>query len=176
MELKITCLKNVEQGVIEMKPDIIISILDPGLKYPCIISQNLRSHLVFRLWDEEDNQQNRTTIIRMLRTIQAAVEDASERRSKILIHCNAGASRSTAVTLYLFRLIYEDDELTPFQKLLKITNKPWPNRDIVQIADECQPSLPPLLPELDEYRHQYSKRIDHYRRLNRKRGIHRVPV
>ncbi len=58
-------------------------------------------------------------------------------------------------------------------ELLRITNKPWPNRRLVVLADELMARRGAMVAALDHYRDAHPTRIDAYRRLNDRRGLYR---
>jgi predicted protein tyrosine phosphatase len=65
----------------------------------------------------------------------------------------------------------QGQEQDAFADLLRITNKPWPNINVVKLADDLLARDGRLLAPLQAYRASFPRRIDAYRRLNRKRGI-----
>ena len=55
----------------------------------------------------------------------------------MLVHCHMGASRSTATALIALAVLHgPGNEARAFADLLTITNKPWPNYNIVAMADD----------------------------------------
>ncbi len=60
-------------------------------------------------------------------------------------------------------------EAQAFESFLKIVNKPWPNRRIVEILDEHLGRRGALLAPLDALRSRHPKRIDAWHRYNLRR-------
>lgn len=82
---------------------------------------------------------------------------------RILVHCYAGASRSTATANMLLCAMNPDlGAERNFADLLKITNKPWPNRRIVEYAQTLFQQRygrdMDMLAPLDAYRAQHPNR------------------
>ena len=100
----------------------------------------------------------------MLAMIERALVAPSGR---LFIHCHAGASRSTA-TAYT-ALVRRDGVARAegsFAELLRLTNKPWPNRTIVGHADDLRGAGGRMLAVLDAYRHAHPRRLEAYIRLH----------
>jgi len=100
----------------------------------------------------------------MLAMIERALVAPSGR---LFIHCHAGASRSTA-TAYT-ALVRRDGVARAegsFAELLRLTNKPWPNRTIVGHADDLLGAGGRMLAVLDAYRHAHPRRLEAYIRLH----------
>jgi len=93
-------------------------------------------------------------------------------QDRILVHCHAGISRSTAFTYAMIaHRAGKGNEEASFQALLSIVNKPWPNRRIIEILDEHLGHGGKLLAPLDAMRARNPKRADSYERFNEKRGL-----
>src|SRR5262249_62072247 len=95
---------------------------------------------------------------------------------RLFIHCHGGVSRSTA-TAYaaLVRRHGAAQAEESFAALLRLTNKPWPNRTIVGHADAQLGAGGRMLAALDAYRREHPQRLDAYLRLHRRRAA-RDPV
>jgi hypothetical protein len=90
---------------------------------------------------------------------------------RLFIHCHAGASRSTATAyLTLVRQRGVSAAEDAFAELLRLTNKPWPNRTIVQLADDALGARGRLLAPLDAYRGAHPLRLEAYIRLHHLRA------
>jgi len=91
--------------------------------------------------------------------------------ARLLVHCHMGASRSTATALIALAVLYGNgNEGRAFDELLRITNKPWPNYNIVALADDYLKRNGLLIGQLRRYRTRYPRRLDAYLRLNLRRG------
>jgi predicted protein tyrosine phosphatase len=171
---RISCLKRVRDVSVDWNATHVVSLLDPDIqvedipKFPDGVE-----HRCFFFYDEDDSPDGSefgSHLESVLGYLHAGpLRDASNR---LVVHCHAGASRSPA----LFYIL-QCQELGPgreheaFGILLKATVKPWPNRQLVAVADEMLGRDGKMLGPLDAYRLQYPKRIEAYRRLNAKRGI-----
>ncbi len=103
--------------------------------------------------------------------IDELVNDLSLSSVRTIVHCHLGVSRSTAIAYVL--LARAHPELTTYQVfdiLLKVTNKPWPNRGIVSYFDVVGDYRGRLLAPLDRYRAAFPKRLEVYRRYNKITG------
>jgi hypothetical protein len=107
----------------------------------------------------------------MLQLIDRAAACAAAAASRLFIHCHAGASRSTATAyLALARRRGPGRAAEAFAELLCLTNKPWPNRRIVALADELLAGGGRLLVPLDAYRASHPRRLEAYIRLHHRRA------
>ena len=96
----------------------------------------------------------------------------SDEAARLLVHCHAGASRSTAIAFVALAMQRDHgQEQDAFTELLRITNKPWPNINVVRFANSLLDRKGRLIAPLQAYRTAFPRRIEAYRRLNRKRGI-----
>ncbi len=97
---------------------------------------------------------------------------ADDRSSRILVHCHAGVSRSTAFAYGLIaHQLGAGREDEAFRALLTITRKPWPNRRIIEILDASLGREGRLLAPLDAMRARHPRRIDAWHRFNERRGL-----
>ena len=81
--------------------------------------------------------------------------------ARLLVHCHAGISRSTA-SAYIalardFGLDRADDA---FRALLRSPVNPWPNRRLVSLADDALGARGRLLAPLDAYRETNIERLE----------------
>jgi len=91
--------------------------------------------------------------------------------ARLLVHCHMGASRSTATALIALAVLRgQGNEGRAFDDLMRITNKPWPNYNLVALADDLLDRKGMLLGELRRYRERHPRRLDAYIRLNLRRG------
>jgi predicted protein tyrosine phosphatase len=91
--------------------------------------------------------------------------------TRLLVHCHMGASRSTATALISLAILHgQGNETRAFDDLMRITNKPWPNYNLVALADDLLDRKGVLIAELLRYRECHPRRLDAYMRLNLRRG------
>ena len=173
LTLKVGGLHTIDADLPSFRPTHLIGILDPAMPEPPAYAHEPESRdaLVMRFRDSEagvDGGPSESHVVAMLRFIERALVAPSGR---LLIHCHAGASRSTA-TAYL-ALIHRHGMAAAdaaFEELLKVTNKPWPNRRLVALADEWLDGNGRLLLPLDAYRDANPQRLRAYLRLHLRRG------
>jgi predicted protein tyrosine phosphatase len=84
-----------------------------------------------------------------------------------------GVSRSTA-TAYTALAIAAGPghEAAAFDRLLAVTNKPWPNGRVIALADAALARGGAMTAALEAYRAANQRRLHAYRRLNRRRGFY----
>lgn len=110
----------------------------------------------------------------VVRDLVVFLEAVGAPDARLLSHCHMGASRSTAAAFIALNLRHGPDaEGAAMDELLRITNKPWPNRRLVVLADELMARRGAMVAALDRYRDTCPRRIDAYRRLNDRRGLYR---
>ncbi|WLQ16507.1 protein tyrosine phosphatase [Hahella aquimaris] len=113
----------------------------------------VEAHHIIRLFDQERAEATYhfdAVISNALNTLQAILERSENR---LIIHCHAGVSRSTAIGYGALALIHgQGREEDAFNELLKITCKPWPNRRIVEVIDSALKRDGAMLTPLDAYR------------------------
>jgi predicted protein tyrosine phosphatase len=166
-------LHTIDRDVPEFRPTHMIGILDPAMPAPPAHDHaaDERESLVLRFRDSEvgdsDGGPDPSHVESALAVIDRALVMSYRAPARLLIHCHAGASRSTAtayLTLVRQRGIGHIDEA--FAELLRITNKPWPNRRIVAMADELLGVRGRMLAPLDRYRAVNPNRLEAYIRLH----------
>jgi predicted protein tyrosine phosphatase len=171
-KIKVSCLRDAAKTALQWKATHTISLIDPCLAdayIPCIRSGQ---HHVFRSYDQEDPTKTnhiRELVLDSMLAIETALCTIDAR---ILIHCHAGVSRSTAIALGAICLT--DRNMTAklaMQALLNLCEKPWPNRRIVEELDLVLSFQGTLLETLDYYRKQHPNRLKAYRVLNKRRGL-----
>jgi predicted protein tyrosine phosphatase len=171
--IKVGGLHTIDADLPVFQPTHLIGILDPAMPAPAAYDRHAadRDMLVLRFRDTEavrDNGPGPADVAAMLQLIERATARAP---SRLFIHCHAGASRSTA-TAYL-ALIHRHGiggAEAAFAELLRVTNKPWPNRRIVALADELLAGGGRLLLPLDAYRSANPRRLEAYIRLHWRRA------
>jgi predicted protein tyrosine phosphatase len=157
-KIKVTCLPRASSAAAEWQARMVVSLLDPDLPQSAHPKIEFCPHHIF-LFHDQERQDATGHFVDMLGPVLNLVAghlDSGEPR--LLIHCHAGVSRSTALAYGAISILLGPGrENEAFESLLDITRKPWPNRRVV----EC----------LDAMRAQFPQRIDHYRRFNRRRGL-----
>ena len=151
---------------------MVISLLDPDLPQSAHPAITDCRHHIFLLHDQE-RQDATGHFNEALQPILELVEDHLQGGDpRLLIHCHAGVSRSTALAYgAISMLLGAGLEKEAFENLLRITRKPWPNRRVVECLDEMLGRDGALLAPLDAMRAEFPMRIEHYRRFNRRRGL-----
>ncbi|MDA0261969.1 MAG: protein tyrosine phosphatase, partial [Proteobacteria bacterium] len=89
---------------------------------------------------------------------------------RLLTHCHAGASRSTAAA-YIALALRDGPgkELATFRELMVVTRKPWPSRMITAMADDLLSRRGAMLAPLEAYRAKHPHRLAAYVRLYQRR-------
>ena len=178
LTLKVGGLHTIAADLPSFRPTHLIGILDPAMPEPPAYAHEpaSRDALVMRFRDSEagaDDGPQADHVAAMLALIERALVAPSGR---LFIHCHGGVSRSTA-TAYtaLVRRNGAARAGESFAELLRLTNKPWPNRTIVRHADELLGAGGRMLAALDAYRSAHPQRLEAYLRLHRIRAA-RDPV
>jgi len=171
--IKVGGLHTIDADLPAFRPTHLIGILNPTMPAPGAYDRHAagRDMLLLRFHDTEaveDNGPGPADVGAMLQLIARATTKPA---SRLFIHCHAGASRSTA-TAYL-ALVHRhglDSVDAAFAELLRVTNKPWPNRRIVALADDLLGGGGRLLGPLDAYRASNPRRLEAYMRLHWQRA------
>lgn len=178
LTLRVGGLHTIAADLPSFRPTHLIGILDPTMPEPPAYGHEPegRAALVMRFRDSESGMADgpqEDHVAAMLELIERALAAPSGR---LFIHCHGGVSRSTA-TAYtaLVRRNGAARAEESFAELLRITNKPWPNRTIVRHADDLLAAGGRMLATLDAYRRAHPQRLDAYLRLHRIRAA-RDPV
>lgn len=165
-----TCLPRAAEVANGWGATHVVSLLDPELDDAHVPKIQNAEHIVARIRDQENPAATGhfpDVIESLFETVRPAVES---RHSRILVHCHAGVSRSTA---FAYAMIAHKagpgHEEEAFGAFLSIVNKPWPNRRIIEILDERWARDGALLRPLDAMRVQYPRRIEAWHRFNEKR-------
>jgi predicted protein tyrosine phosphatase len=167
---RVSCLPRAAEVAVQWHATHVISLLDPGIGDEHVPVIRGAEHVVARLRDQEnllDTGHFPDLVESLFETIRPAVESP---RSRILVHCHAGVSRSTA---FAYAMIAHRAgpglEEQAFGAFLSIVNKPWPNRRIIEILDERWGRDGALLKPLDAMRERYPGRIRAFDKFNIKR-------
>ena len=171
--LKVGGLHTIDADLPNFRPTHLIGILDPAMPEPPAYAHDpaSRDALVMRFHDSEAGAvagPQESDVAVMLAFIEQALAAPPGR---LFIHCHAGASRSTATAFTaLVRRNGVARTEDSFAELLRLTNKPWPNRAIVQHADKILGAGGRMVTALDAYRRAHPLRLDAYIRLHRLRA------
>lgn len=167
---RVGCLPRAREVAEEWRATHVVSLIDPELPDHLVPVIGRGEHIVARLRDQETaafTAHFPDVVVSLFETVRPAVELPD---SRILVHCHAGVSRSTAFAFCLMaHRAGAGQEAKAFDAFLKIVNKPWPNRRIVEIIDAHLGRGGALLQPLDALRAQYPKRIDAWHRYNLRR-------
>ncbi len=172
---RVSCLQKATDVAAQWQATHVISLLDPELGDHMVPTIRDAHHLVFRLRDQEDPSATAhfpDIVANIFENVRSASEDPA---SRLLVHCHAGISRSTAVA---YAMIAHNAgpgrEAEAFDALLAIVNKPWPNRRIIEILDEQWQRDGALLRPLDAMRALHPMRHAAWERYNEKRGLFKI--
>jgi predicted protein tyrosine phosphatase len=167
---RVSCLPKAAIVAEEWGATHVISLIDPAIGPEHVPEIRGAEHIVARLRDQETAEVTShfpEIIESLFETVRPAVESP---HSRILVHCHAGVSRSTA---FCYAMIAHRAgrgmENEAFGAFLSIVNKPWPNRRIIEVLDRKWERDGALLKPLDAMRERYPRRIMAWDRFNRKR-------
>ena len=175
MHIRVSCLARASEAVREFQASHVVSLLDPDMcdMLPAFDTSVERTALFFFDQERPDAAEPVADATGKLVEWVIRLRDASSYcEPRVLFHCHAGASRSPAAAYIALATWHRDaDEDELFDRLLSVTQKPWPNARMVMIADSLLGRSGRLIEPLNRYRERYPRRLDAYRRLNRRRGI-----
>ena len=170
--VRVTCLRDAAVVAGDWSATHVVSLLDPELAEEHVPRISGATHHIVRLRDQETALATGhfpETITAFFDLVLPAVE---QQDSRILVHCHAGVSRSTAFAYSIIAHRFgAGREAEAFEALLSIVNKPWPNRRIIEIFDANWRRKGRLLAPLDAMRERHPKRIDAWHRFNARRGM-----
>ena len=183
--LRVAGLHTLKQELERFHPTHVVSLVNPD--HPDAMFRPLidgrANHMVRRFYDVHRDDSYRLSQEAEGPTEEhvAAVVDflrdtlASESPVRLLTHCHAGASRSTA-TAYMALALRDGagQELATFRELMVVTCKPWPSRLMTSMADDLLERGGAMLAPLDEYRAEHPNRLAAYVRLYQRR-MHAMP-
>ncbi len=173
--IRVGGLHTIAADLESFAPTHLIGILDPQMPEPEAYAP-LRSRAdltLLRFLDRDRPEEGPAShhVVESLAAIDRALAAARTGPARLFIHCHAGASRSTATAyLALVRQHGPAAADAAFAELLAITNKPWPNRRIVALADAILAARGRLLAPLDAYRAAHPNRLEAYVRLHYRRA------
>lgn len=132
--MPITILDRFNAANIGHTFDYVISILDSK---DIEIKDFGNKHLIVYFQDTEFPTD--TEFSDMLNAIKIILSWAESNQitinDKLLVHCHAGVSRSSAVAWFLLIKLGKEDYRTAFQTLYKARPSIWPNTKVLEIAD-----------------------------------------
>lgn len=171
--IRVGGLHTIETDLPHFRPTHLIGILDPPMPEPPayrhVVPEAERTLL--RFVDSELEIEGGPTAAHVEASLAVIERALTAAPARLFVHCHAGASRSTATAyLALVRQYGAAQADEAFATLLAITNKPWPNRRIVELADEMLGARGRLLAPLDAYRAANPQRLEAYVRLHWQRA------
>jgi predicted protein tyrosine phosphatase len=170
--VRVTCLRDAAMVTVDWQATHVVSLLDPELADEHVPSIVGAKHHVVRLRDQENalaTSHFPDAVTAFFDVVLPAIE---QQDSRLLVHCHAGVSRSTAFAYSILAHRFGPGrEAEAFEALLSIVNKPWPNRRIIEIFDDHWQREGRLLAPLDAMREKHPKRIDAWHRFNARRGM-----
>ncbi|MBD9593877.1 dual specificity protein phosphatase family protein [Ensifer sp. ENS07] len=170
--VKVSCLWRAADAARDWRASHVLSLLDPELPDANVPVIADASHRVVRMRDQENPTATQHFPDLVLEVFEAMRPAAEHAESRILVHCHAGVSRSTAFAYGLIaHQLGAGREDEAFRALLTITRKPWPNRRIIEILDAALGRGGRLLAPLDVMRARHPRRIDAWHRFNERRGL-----
>jgi predicted protein tyrosine phosphatase len=176
VKIKVGGLHTIAGDIPIFRPTHLIGILDPDTPEPAAYGHapDEREAMLLRFLDRESVLEHGPQVPHVEQIwdfIGRAHGAASNRQVRLFVHCHAGASRSTAIAyLALLHRHGIDAAEAAFGELLQVTNKPWPNRRLVALADELLSAQGKLLQPLDVYREAHPRRLPAYLRLHLRRA------
>ncbi len=157
-DVRIGGLHSIGTDIPSFRPTHLLGILDPFYPEPTCYDQerSARAMLLLRFLDVDVADPDGPAAAHV-ESIIAFVDElrvaCGRSRPRLLVHCHAGISRSTASAyIALVREMGLDRTAEAFQHLLQVTASPWPNRRLVSLADEALAAKGRLLAPLDAYR------------------------
>lgn len=133
-----------------------LSILDPQTPVPRVLKRytTLRHHWVLRFHDVAHHLPGASApeagdVETLLSFGQEVAQDRGG-ACRVLIHCHAGVSRSTAAALILLAQPHKGQETAALREVCRQRPGAHPNRRMVALADDCLGRGGRLLAALDE--------------------------
>ena len=133
MEIVIASLRTADRKIAEHKPDCVISIGKPGGLQHCMDPGGGVTFVRLSMWDTMPTRRRRP--LPSSETVWLGVHAVrSVRPSKLLVHCRAGRSRSTAMALVCLVAMGASEE-DAIEQLLVAAPKSDPNGWILCLGD-----------------------------------------
>jgi predicted protein tyrosine phosphatase len=179
VELRVAGLHNLQDELRHFRPTHVVSLVNPDLPDAAFMPWiDGVQHLVLRFYDvhreggyrvsQDAEGPTKAHVIAVVDFIRMVL--ASPPPVRLLTHCHAGASRSTA-TAYIALALRDGPghERDTFRELMVVTRKPWPSRLITAMADELLERNGAMLAPLDAYRAKHPHRLAAFVRLYQRR-------
>lgn len=106
--LTVSDLMRITGDVARLKPDFVLSILDPGEPAPAL-GLSPERHVIVRCYDTDGFDGPSRDDVAQIRAFAQAVPDGA----RAIVHCHAGISRSPAAALVLLQAWGQPLELGP---------------------------------------------------------------
>lgn len=156
-------------------PTHIISLLDPAFPDDLLPSWPASAQRLELRFRDVDPPAPSAPHLTHIETAVAFIRDLlalpTGRPRRLLIHCHMGIGRSTAMAYVAFCMQRPaGKEAEAFADLLQITRRPWPNADVVRLADQALGREGEMQEPLLQYRANNPRLLAAYRRLHRRRG------
>jgi predicted protein tyrosine phosphatase len=157
-DVRIGGLHSIAAEISVFRPTHLLGILDPEFPEPTCYEpgRNARTMMLLRFFDidvAEPDGPAAAHVQHIIAFVDRLRTECGRSRPRLLVHCHAGISRSTASAyIALARELGLDRADEAFQHLLRVTANPWPNRRLVNLADEALAANGRLLAPLDAYR------------------------
>lgn len=155
-------------------PTHIVSLIDPDLEHHRRPSLPAGVKAIQRpFWDVDDPGAATADAATVAALIDFLAEPAHDPSARLIVHCHMGVSRSTATAYTALAMAAgPGQEAAAFDRLLAVTNKPWPNGLVIRLADAALARGGAMVAALEAYRAANQRRLHAYRRLNRRRGFY----
>jgi predicted protein tyrosine phosphatase len=168
----VTCLDRVQELALREHATHVVSFLDPS----CPEASHPRfhpgaiTHRKYLFFDQESGP-GMPQVEQVIREFLGLLKEVHDSRdTRMVLHCHGGVSRSPAACyIALASFLGPGREAEAFDKLLTITEKPWPNLAMVSFADDLLARQGRLLGPLQAYRERNLRRLNAYRILNKRR-------
>jgi predicted protein tyrosine phosphatase len=157
-DVRIGGLHSIGADIPAFRPTHLLGILDPLYPEPVCYEheRSSRTMLLLRFFDidvAEPDGPATAHVESIIGFVDQLRVECGRSRPRLLVHCHAGISRSTAgAYIALARELGLDRAEEAFQHLLQVTANPWPNRRLVGLADQVLSAQGRLLAPLDAYR------------------------
>jgi predicted protein tyrosine phosphatase len=157
-EIRVGGLHSIGALIEEFDPTHLLGILDPLHPVPACYGgwRGSPDMMLLRFFDIDEAEPDGPAAVhaeRILAFIDRMRMECGRSRPRLLVHCHAGISRSTA-SAYIalareFGLARAGDA---FRHLLQVAPNPWPNRRLVSLADDVLGADGKLVSPLDAFR------------------------
>lgn len=130
--MSVTICSLAEAEKIHDQFDYVISITDPRVKLPSFGKYHL--HVKFQDTADPTEHQFRSMKTGASKIYNWATEHGLNHDSKILVHCHAGISRSSAIAWSLL-VMFGDGYIEAFKKIYMARPQIWPNLILLALMD-----------------------------------------